>query len=148
VSNLIEYAEAELDRAGLGEPDADYNGKLKTAVLDIIQLFSSQGHSGLSAAMVTDMVARLMNFEPLTPLTGEPDEWVELNFHPDMAAQNKRYSSVFRRADGTAYDINARRCLHSDGSTSSGGRVPITFPYAPTVEYVKVTDVDIDGDPT
>jgi hypothetical protein len=148
MSNLVEFAEQELDAIGVGDPDADYNGILKTAVLDIIRVFSEQGHSGASAAMVTAMVEKLMRYEPLTPLTGAPDEWCELDGHgDDLAAQNKRCFHVFRRADGTAYDIDARVFRSPDGDTYSGGRhghTDITFPYTPTVEYV---DVDEHGEP-
>lgn len=144
--SLIEYAECELDYAGLGDADSDYGGMLKTAALDLIRVFAEQGHSGASAAMVTGIVERLMRFEPLTPLTGADDEWNILDYDDHLYAQNRRCSRVFKRADGTAFDVEGRIFREPDGScyTSRNSHVDITFPYTPTQEYV---DVDEDGNP-
>lgn len=109
-SNLVTYAQSELQRAGLFDDDSDYGGMLGTAVLDIIKLFSTQGHSGMSAAAVTEMASTLMRYEPLTPLTYGPDEWTHVA--DEMVAeaqrplyQNKRKSDVFSHDEGaTWYD--------------------------------------------
>ena len=93
---LTDYATKELTLAGLFDKDSDYDGMLGTAALDIIKVFASQGHSGMSTSIVTDIVGRLMRFEPLTPLTYKPDEWFD---HGEMSGsplwQNKRDSKVF-----------------------------------------------------
>lgn len=141
-SPLVQFAEEELDIAGLGDEDADYNGALKGAVLDIIKVFSAQGHSGFSAGMVTAIVTKLMSYEPLTPLTGEDSEWTVLDYDSShMHAQNRRCSHVFKQQDGTAYDSEAVIFRDADGEaafTSRGSSRPITFPYVPTREYVTV----------
>ena len=147
MSNLIAHAERELAAVGLDSPDGDfYGGLTKSAVMELIRVFADQGHSGMSASIVTGIVEKLMRFEPLSPLTGADDEWTALNYDSDMAAQNKRCSHVFKRADGTAYDSNGRVFREPSGAsyTGRGSRVEITFPYVPTVEYV---DVDEDGTP-
>jgi len=140
MSNLIDYATQELDALGMGDTDADYDGMLKPAVLEILEVFSRQGHSGHSAAIVSGLVEKLMRYEPLSPLTGADDEWNELDYSPEMAAQSRRCSHVFRRADGTAYDIYGRTFREPDGLcfVGKGSRVDITFPYTPTTEYVDV----------
>ena len=142
MSNLVEYAERELDLAGWNDPDGMYGTLVKDAVLDLVRLFSDQGHSGMSASIVTSIVEKLMRYEPLTPLTGEDNEWTVLNYDDDIAAQNKRCSHVFKRADGTAYDIEGRVFREPNGScyTGRGSRVDITFPYNPTREYVDVAE--------
>lgn len=144
MSELLRFAEEELDRIGVGDEDADYDGMLKTAVMEIMRVFSEQGHSGFSAGLVTSMVEKLMRFEPLSPLTGEEDEWTRLDYSPDMAAQNRRCSTVFKRTDGTAYNIEGRIFREPNGVcyTSKDSHVDISFPYVPTREYV---DVPLSG---
>ena len=107
-SNLVSYARTELERAGLFDEDSDYGGMLGTAVLDIVTLFSTQGHSGMSAAMVTELASRLMRYEPLTPLTYLPDEWNHVA--DEMVAdsqrplyQNRRKADVFSHDEGATW---------------------------------------------
>lgn len=121
-----------------------YGTMIRDAVLDLIRLFSEQGHSGMSASIVTALTEKLMRSEPLTPLAGTPDEWTVLDYSDDMYAQNKRCSHVFQRADGSAYDSRGRVFREADGWTSTrrGSRVEITFPYTPSVEYVDVPTDD------
>ena len=47
--NLVEHAKEELQRAGLFEQGSDYDGMLAQAVLELIEKFAQQGHSGYSA---------------------------------------------------------------------------------------------------
>ena len=47
-SNLIKHAIYEMKLVGLNKPDSDYSGGLYYSVLDLMFLFSSQGHSGFS----------------------------------------------------------------------------------------------------
>jgi hypothetical protein len=139
--SLVEHAERELKAVGLQDSD-EYDGMVSEATLEIVKVFADQGHSGFSAAIVTSLVEKLMRFEPLTPLTGEDDEWTELNYDEHMAYQNKRCSHVFKRSDGTAYDIQGRVFREPDGScyTSKDSHVDIEFPYTPTIEYVDVEE--------
>jgi len=70
-------------------------------------------------------------------------KWAELDYgDPNMAAQNKRCLHVFRRADGTAYDIEAVIFREPSGAcfTGRGSSRDITFPYVPKREYVGVTE--------
>ncbi len=103
-SNLYRYAKDELQRAGLFDEDSDYGGMLGEAALEIIAVFAKQGHSGFSASITTDIVNRLMQFKPLTPLTYELDEWNEVG---TGTWQNRRKSTVFSD-DGlqTWYDLD------------------------------------------
>ena len=144
MGNLTEHAIRELDAVGLGDADADYDGALKPAVLEIIEVFARQGHSGMSAAAVTGIVEKLMRFEPLSPLAGINDEWTQLDYAPDITAQNRRCSRVFKRGDGTAYDIEGRVFREPNGNcfVGKGSRIEVTFPYVPTVEYVDVVADD------
>lgn len=105
MSNLVNYAQEELTRAGLFDPDSDYEGMLGEAALAIVTLFASQGHSGSSAAMVTDIVTRLMQYKPLTPLTYEPDEWIDQSeaCGGEPMWKNKRDFKVFSYDGGKTH---------------------------------------------
>jgi len=108
MSYLVEYAESELKLAGLFDKDSDYNGALGDAALEIVKVFSKQGHSGGSAAIVISLIDKLLNYEPLTPLTYEPDEWNDVS---EMSGspmwQNKRKSTTFSVDGGkTHYDLD------------------------------------------
>jgi hypothetical protein len=141
MSNLVEYAETELRRAGFFDKDSDYDGMLGESVLELVKKFAEQGHSGASATMTVDLAERLMRFEPLTPLTGEADEWNDVSdvggHEGGPIFQNKRYSSVFME-DGEAYDIGAVVAVDPSGGTWTGPRKKISFPYTPEHEQVQI----------
>jgi hypothetical protein len=141
MSELLKHAIHELDLIGAGDKDADYDGNLKVSVLGIVEAFSKQGHSGLSASLTVAMVEKLLRFQPLSPLTGAEDEWIPIDpayRTPRLAEQNRRCSSVFRRDDGTAFDIKGRMFREPDGTTYLDQRssVDVTFPYEPATEIV------------
>jgi hypothetical protein len=116
------YCHAERELALVGEI---YNGMVNKAALEIIGVFAAQGHSGGSAQLTTQLVERLMRYEPLQPLTGENDEWMEIT---EGEFQNKRCSHVFKTSDG-AYDINTPMSVK--GGIGNGLWAPIEFPYNP-----------------
>ncbi len=144
MSNLTAYAERELRLAGYFDEGSDYAGLLGPAVLKMVEIFSEEGHSGGSAPLAIGLFRRVAMFEPLTPLTGEPDEWNEVE--PGKMWQNNRCSYVFKdSADGDAYDSQARIFRYPDGATVTrhDSRKTITFPYSPGKrEYI---DVDAEG---
>lgn len=139
MSNMIDYAKRELDAVGMTENSDDYSSALRSHILKMIELFADEGHSGSSAAYAVNCLNKLLRFEPLSPLTGEDDEWHFINSGPEIAYQNNRCYRVFKRADGTAYDSCGRAFIDKDGYsyTSSGSSVNITFPYTPKTEYIE-----------
>src|SRR5689334_19137122 len=122
MSNLEEYAKEELTRAGYFSKDSDYGGLIGEAVMKMIKLFSDEGHSGFSAPMTINIFKQVAMFEPLTPLTGADDEWVEVS---DGHFQNRRCSHVFKE-NGEAYDIEGKIFRYPDGGcfTNFDSRVP------------------------
>lgn len=153
------HAETEFRAAGwvdeTGKFIDDMQELLCTQVLELLELFSSHGHSGFSAPCAINLFSKLAKFEPLVPLTGEDWEWIGVG---DNTFQNVRCSRVFKDADGRAYDIDGRvfyewheRPLDEDESgypgirrykshyTSRDSRVYIDFPYTPITEYVERT---------
>lgn len=129
MSNLVDYAKDELKRIGMINSGEPYNDWATKAILDLIELFASQDHTGFTAPYVINAFSRLAKFKPLSPLTGEDDEW---NDTGHGILQNKRYSSVFKDRDGTAYDIDGK-VFSDDGKvwyTCRDSRVNVTFPYS------------------
>lgn len=96
ISELTDYAKNELTRAGLFDKDSDYEGMLDGSAMQIVELFSEQGHSGVSAAITIGIIEKPLRYEPLTPLTYEPDEWNDVSgISGTPMWQNKRNPSVF-----------------------------------------------------
>lgn len=135
--SLVEHAERELKAARVA--DDLYGEDLPNAVIQLIKIFAEQGHSGMSAAATLSLFTKLANYEPLCPLTGEDDEWVDVSYGGNPIWQNKRCSRVFKES-GRAYDINAIVFESPDGCryTSKDSHQDITFPYTPVIKIVKV----------
>lgn len=138
-SNLIKHAKVELAAIGydLNDTEEGPNKWMMESVLELIRVFSKQGHSGFSAPECISLFTKLASFKPLCPLKGTDDEWCEVS---ENLWQNKRYSAVFKNEKDEAYDINGKVFIEPDGMsyTSNKSVVFITFPYTPKTEYVKV----------
>jgi hypothetical protein len=117
--SIITAAQYEMERIGFPPDEV-------TAMTTILEVFFDTWDSGGAVHAMAPVLQKLIAGKPLSPLTGEPDEWVEVG--PNMM-QNKRLGSVFKNTGegGFAYDI--------DGPE---GRVPIRFPYSP--KSIAVTD--------
>ena len=135
---LIEYAKSELSRI---PKDKDGMQELMNKdILEVIRIFSEQGHSGFSASYALSILDRLLRFKPISPLTGDDNEWGN-PYGEDGTRQNKRCSSVFKNADGSCHDIDAMVVSDNGGITwfSSGRfRKTVTFPYNPPIHPEKV----------
>lgn len=96
-SNLVTHARREL--AIIGEDEWVTEGVVK-----IVQAFADMGHSGSSAEAVADLLDRLLRYQPLTPLTDDPDEWMDRKEESGYALwQNMRDSSAFSYDGGRSY---------------------------------------------
>lgn len=144
-SNLLSHATRELTAAGYDLTDSEDgpNKWIVENILELLTVFVRQGHSGYSAGYCISVFSQLAKFEPLCPLTGEDNEWNRITEDGDDGTlfQNNRCSHVFKNKNG-AYDQDGRVFVtETQGSyTSIDSRVPITFPYTPTTEYVNVPD--------
>ena len=137
MSNLVAHAKKEFALAGWDKPETDgMQQMICEQILELIELFASHGHSGSSAMYAIGMFHRLVQFEPISPLTGEAHEW-GTEVSPN---QNNRCSRVFRDEDGTAYDSKGKVFVEAGGVgyLSGDSRVPVTFPYTPKTEYINV----------
>jgi hypothetical protein len=113
-SNFVRWAREEVKRAGLLDPDSDYDGMLGEEVLKLVETFDGAGHSGCSAGLTASIFARLAEWKPLSPITDGPSEWMKVcgpdSQFPDQEDcwQNRRASSCFSLdAGATYYDIDA-----------------------------------------
>ena len=137
--NLLAHADRELPRP---EPGDDMQQLMNQQLREMVLVFGTQGHSGFSAGYARAALDKLLAFEPIRPLTGEPDEWCEVG--PGVF-QNRRCSRVFKSADrfdGQAYDLDGKVFREPSGAcfTSRDSMVPIVFPYTPTTVYVDVPE--------
>lgn len=151
MSNLMKFAESELDLIGLTDDD-EMDGMMRKHILHMIHEFSEEGHSGFSANYAVNLLSKLLKYEPLTPLTGEDSEWMEIakeisGYNHGTLYQNKRLSRVFKDDNG-AYDSEGKIFWEwyssptiDDGKpyktyfTCRDSRVPVTFPYTQTKVY-------------
>ena len=139
MSNLISYAEDELNRIGMTEDSTDeMNVMMRKHIMHMVKEFSKEGHSGFSGRYALNILTKLLDFKPITPLTGADDEWNDVG---EDYWQNKRCSSVFKKADGTCYDIDGKvfwewyRDENGEAVktyySGYGCSTPVTFPYTP-----------------
>lgn len=151
-----EYAKSELTRAGIFDKDADYGGMLGGAVMELIEVFNKQGHSGGSAPMVVSMFSKLAMHEPLMGITGEDDEWMDV-CDDGSTFQNKRLSNVFKEGkDGRPYFLDAiiwRTEKSSYAGSAQSGDQTIrsrqfirSFPFTPKTFYIDVDEHEVAPD--
>ena len=103
---LVDHGKEELERAGLFDKDSDYDGMLGEAVLELLQTFSKQGHSGFSAQLTMELFNKLVKYETLTEITDDPEEWMAVS--EDMALgegvwQSRRNPALFSNDGGKNY---------------------------------------------
>ena len=108
MSNLVDYAESELALIGMGKDAEDVNKWMHDKVIKVVKAFSSGGHSGASAEYAIGIIEKILRYEPLSPLTYKPDEWIDVS---EMSGtpmwQNKRKGTTFSVDGGkTHYDLD------------------------------------------
>ena len=136
MSNLIEWAKNEMARAGYGGSEDGpskwhYDGTIK-----LLEAFCDEGHSGVSASHAIRLFERLARWKPLSPLTGEDDEW---NIVGTGVWQNRRASDVFKDSSGAYwssgivfwewYTSEETGERFKSYFTNCDSRVPIVFPF-------------------
>lgn len=145
--SLIQHAKSELEIAGMFGPESAYGGMIGEAVMELVELFAKQGHSGMSASLTLALFKKVADYKTLTPITGQDDEWTEVSFDEGLY-QNKRLSSVFKKGkDGKPYYLDA--IIWTEGDSSfSGTRQGISshqsiksFPFTP-----KTFKIEVEGD--
>lgn len=132
---FVSYALNEFRICGWLKEDSSFIDEMQEEmclnILETIDLIANQGHSGFSFSYFIGCLTRLVNFKPLTPLTGDSDEWIYMK---DGLYQNKRCYSVFKEVDKDGnvikvYNLGGKIFEELDGVRYSSN-VDIDFPYS------------------
>lgn len=167
---MIEWAENEVkiacerERKANNTPEGewDYGAACYESALKAYKSLAEDGHSGMSFSLTKNILIRLMNHQPLTPIEDTDDIWRECSWRADdhKVYQCERMTSLFKYVydDGNVtYSDNGRvTCIDIDTghswSNSSltdivNGIFPITMPYIPPVKPYEVYFEDFLSDP-
>lgn len=129
--SIIEQAKSELAAINFGEEDS-------AVMVEILEKFFDQWDSGGAVSCAAPVLMRLIKGQPLAPLTGADDEWVD-TMGDGVMLQNRRCGSVFkdrRMPDGSlSLDGSGELLIHDIDAADPFA--PITFPYNPETRMVR-----------
>ena len=111
---MIEFAKWQLDK--LTEKCKDKDSKImqnmmNNDVLELLKVFSEQGHSGFSASIATRLFYKLANHKLVTEVEDNPNDWNEYG-------QHKYISSILKEKMVHAISYMAN-CLLNQAVTGS-----------------------------
>lgn len=152
--SMTEWAKREIEIAikkerGDGDPNEwDYGCACYESAYKAFLSLCKDKHSGYSIGFTKEILNRLIDGKPLTPIEDVPDVWSKITCLKNecTAYQCKRMSSLFKHVytDGTVKynDIDRYICVNKDRPRSSGWcngfinrlldeKYPITMPYCP-----------------
>lgn len=125
----------------------DYVSACFQSALKAYSSLMEDGHTGMSISFTKQILNRLIDSKPLTPIEDTEDEWNEITvFENETVYQNKRYSALFKHidAEGKTVFSDVERVLFFDGNFAThfgkankivDDMFPITMPYYPTAPY-------------
>lgn len=152
---MLDWAEKEVEIACTREKalstedgDWDYGCGCYQSALKAFKSLCEDGHSGYSIGITKEILVRLIEGKPLTPIEDTPDVWGErISINDDVSAsyQCNRMSALFKDVydDGTityndvdrviCFDINNPNLTYHNGFVSNiiNEMYPITMPYMP-----------------
>ena len=153
-----EFALQEFKALGykpIEECEEDPDKWIQENVLELLEVFSKQGHSGMSAPYAINMFKKLASWEPLSPVNGEDWEWNDISRESQKVLfQNKRCSGLFKEEDGSCNYVSAIVWQGPDdwdtftgsGFEGIGSSLDIKgFPFTPKTFYIDVTKVPFDS---
>ena len=119
---LFKHARNELKK----HPDKKHK-KATLEVIDFIQHHThNKKHSIADIQAIHELLIRLLQYKPLTHLTGEPEEWLETamtNKKGEPYYQNKRYTAIYKEGKNGKPHYTCRK---------TGKLTYITFPHEVT----------------
>jgi hypothetical protein len=152
-ADLVNFAKQELDLLNKGPyadqktEDADMQFNMNDCIMELVQQFAKQDHSGSSAYYLIDVLNKLMSYQPLTPLTCDDSEWMNVSEHSDTSHgpvyQSIRCPAVFKVGDNKPYYLDGFvfREPNGVGFTSGDSRRYFTPPWTPrTIEVPVIQD--------
>ena len=147
-SRCISHAKRELKLLGykLGQKKEDPNKWVVENLLELLSVFSKQGHSGFSAPYTAEIFKKLALFEPLSPITCKDNEWNEVG---EKVFQNNRCSAVFKDGKkGRPYYLDAivwksqKDCTYTGTVEGIKSRQFIKLPFIPKTFYIDTVESD------
>lgn len=135
MANLVEFAEIELNKLLKTCTDSEtlkMQKEINDNVMNILRIFSDQNLSPESTAQIISLLRRITKWKPILPLTGDDNEWEEIDVDGDKYCKNKRCPTVFKNNKGNAYDMEGKIFTVDNGYTwftSSFSNVNVDFPY-------------------
>ena len=152
--NMKEWAKREIEIAckkerGDKNPDEwDYGVACYESAHNAFLSLLGDGHSGMSIGFTKNILNRLIDGKPLTPIEDVSDTWNECTYSRDDSTlyQCKRMSSLFKYVypNGTVRykDVNRYICVNKDDPSNYwhngfigsliDDKYPITMPYMPS----------------
>lgn len=113
MTNTQNFAKQELDILAATVPGAIVT-PFANEILALCEAFGKSGQSGGSAPMaasaISQAVKHLMLQEPICPIMGSDEEWVnvrDVSDEDEMMYQNKRCSALFKSKSGKCWYIDA-----------------------------------------
>ncbi|MCC2832085.1 hypothetical protein [[Clostridium] innocuum] len=159
--SMKEWAEREVEiacgreRGNASENEWNYGCGCYESALKAFNSLLDDGHSGMSIGFTKNILNRLINGKPLSPIEDTEDMWDLCQDDVGgghVSYQNKRMSSLFKLVldDGGIeyYDADYCYCVDINDPTITystklvndiiKGVFPISFPYYPTTDSIKV----------
>lgn len=143
--SLIEFAKKELADAGYFTDQDFYGGMTGKAVLELIECFANQGHSGMSAGITLAIFNQLANYKPINPIEDKIEDWSD-SVGDGTILQHKKLSSLFKTSGDRAYYLDAiafQGPEEFDSFVGSIGKVQSrqyvkTWPFTPKTFKIKL----------
>lgn len=168
--SMTNWAEREIElackreRGDKPETEWDYGCACYESAYKAFQSLMNDGHSGMSIGFTKNILNRLIDGKPLTPIEDTPDVWNDVTYRKEefRSYQCRRMSSLFKDVypDGRIeyHDNDRCYCVNRDDPDASGWRngfisrlihekYPITMPYFPASEPMVVFCTEGLSDP-
>lgn len=138
-STVKEYMKQELDILGLTDKQDENFNFIRDRILTILDDLEAEKIGEEQANFIVGSLYRSQGFLPLSPLTGEDDEWIPLeesekDKSEGVVYQNIRCPKVFKEVDGKSYNIEGIVFYEDDENgrnyfTDYYSWVEVEFPY-------------------
>jgi len=153
-SNFIMHAEREFKRAGYEPLDSEQengpNKWIQENVMELLQVFASQGHSGSSAPFCVNMFQKLASYKLLGPVNSA--EEFDFRDEEGRSRQSKTISAVFQDERGEYY-IDAVVLNTKTGGWHGNAEhlgiprhIYIKYPFTPKTFYIDVVEKEVAKD--
>lgn len=167
---MSEWAKREVEiackqeRGGKPSDEWAYGCACYKSALKAFESLIEDDHSGMSMSITKQVLNRLIDGKPLSPIEDTPDAWNEVGWtdkeHKYTCYQSKRMSDLFKYVYDDGHieysDINRFICKDEPSGTYwhnsfvaniLGGLFPITFPYTPYNKPIIVHRTTVLVDP-